>query len=223
MPVYASTPGFNEQRRYPTALLLIVGGHAALIAAVMTAKMVIPIVVKESPLVLTPIAIPPDPPPPIDVPKPPLDLPQPPISKIDQIKPVIQPLVGPGPTYTDPVVPIVPATSTTVGTGLTPSIPAIAPDPVRVGPRFVTPADDVKPPYPDEKRRLDEEATLRLKISIDERGRVVGVEPVGKVDRAFFESARRHLIAHWRYKPATEDGRAVPSSTVITLRFELEA
>jgi len=80
----------------------------------------------------------------------------------------------------------------------------------------------VKPPYPDDKRRLDEEAVLRLRLSIDERGRVVAVEPVGRADRSFLEAARRHIIAHWRYRPASEDGRAVASSTVITLRFEIE-
>ena len=42
------------------------------------------------------------------------------------------------------------------------------------------------------------------------------------VDPAFLAAARRHLIASWRYKPATEDGRPVDSSTDVTLRFELE-
>jgi protein TonB len=45
---------------------------------------------------------------------------------------------------------------------------------------------------------------------------------VGSADRAFLEAARRHLLARWRYKPATEGGRTVGSSTVITLRFQLE-
>jgi protein TonB len=45
---------------------------------------------------------------------------------------------------------------------------------------------------------------------------------VGQADRAFLEAARRHLIANWRYKPASEGGRAVATSTVITLRFQLE-
>ena len=39
------------------------------------------------------------------------------------------------------------------------------------------------------------------------------MEPVGRTDRSFLEAARRHLIASWRYKPATEDGKAVASST----------
>ena len=63
---------------------------------------------------------------------------------------------------------------------------------------------------------------LRLKLSIDERGRVIAVEPVGRADRSFLEAARRHLIAKWRYKPATEDGKAIASSTVITLTFRIE-
>ena len=51
---------------------------------------------------------------------------------------------------------------------------------------------------------------LRLRLSIDERGRVVSVEPVGRADRSFLDAARKHLIANWRYKPATEDGKAIP-------------
>jgi len=57
---------------------------------------------------------------------------------------------------------------------------------------------------------------------IDERGRVVAVEPVGKADRAFLYSARRHLMAHWRFQPASDDGRAIVSSTMITLQFRLD-
>jgi protein TonB len=115
-----------------------------------------------------------------------------------------------------------------------PSIPAVrplpnpepriapVPAPVRVGPRFATPPDAVRPPYPASKIQGGEEAVLKLKLSIDARGRVVSVEPVGRADPAFLAAARRHLLAHWRYKPATEDGRAIASSTVITLRFEIE-
>ena len=64
MPVYASTSGFADHRRHPRALMLIVGGHAVLIAAVMTAKMDLPIRVFDPPIVVDPIPIPPEPPPP---------------------------------------------------------------------------------------------------------------------------------------------------------------
>ena len=100
--------------------------------------------------------------------------------------------------------------------------PQVVADPVRTGPRFATSASELRPPYPEAKRRLEEEAVLKLRLSIDPRGRITAVEPVGSADPAFLQSARRHIIAHWRYTPATEDGRAVASSTVITLRFELD-
>jgi protein TonB len=38
----------------------------------------------------------------------------------------------------------------------------------------------------------------------------------------FLRAARQYLLARWRYRPASEDGRAVSSSTIITLRFTLE-
>jgi protein TonB len=93
---------------------------------------------------------------------------------------------------------------------------------VKLGPQLATSASELKPPYPASKLITEEEATLRLKLMIDERGRVIAVDPVGNADRTFLEAARRYLIAHWRYKPATEDGRAVGSSMVITLRFQLD-
>ena len=87
--------------------------------------------------------------------------------------------------------------------------------------RFATPPSAVRPPYPPSKLDSEEEAALRLRLSIDERGRVIAVESVGRADPAFLAAARRHLLAHWRYRPATEDGWPIASSTVITLRFEL--
>jgi protein TonB len=80
----------------------------------------------------------------------------------------------------------------------------------------------LKPPYPQSKLLTGEEAELTLRLGIDSSGRVVSVEPVGRADRVFLEAARRHLMGHWRYKPATEGGRAVATSTVITLRFQLD-
>lgn len=222
MPVYASTSGFADQRRHPRALILIVGGHAALLAAVMTAKMdMIPMFIPTSTDVeLIPL---PQPPPP-DKPPPPQqkDRVQPRDSQVDQPKVVIPVSDRTETTFDDVKLPLLPDQGS-IGTG-TETIPTPVPDadPVRIAARFVTPERLIKPPYPADKVRLEEEAVLRLKLSIDDRGRVVSVEPVGRVDRSFFEAARRHLIANWRYKPATEDGRAVASTTVISLTFRLE-
>jgi protein TonB len=87
--------------------------------------------------------------------------------------------------------------------------------------RLLTPPAELKPPYPPSKLLSEEEAVLTLRLVIDERGRVVSVDPVGRADSAFLEAARRYMIARWRYQPATDDGRAISSSLTVTLRFEL--
>ena len=218
MPVYADTSGFAAYRRHPNALLFIVGGHAVLIAAVMTAKLAVPPRIVDPPIIVRPIPIPPDPP---LIPDPPAtkDTHQPPRST-----PYQPPRTFPVPSLDGPTIDTTPIPQPDLrpipGPDLGPT--TAIPQPVRVGPRFMTPERLIKPPYPADKQRLEEEATLRLKLSIDDRGRVTAVEPVGRVDRSFFEAARKHLIAYWRYKPATEDGRTVAATTVITLTFRLE-
>jgi protein TonB len=86
----------------------------------------------------------------------------------------------------------------------------------------LTAASELKPPYPESKLLAGEEAALTLRLTVDEHGRVVAVDPIGRADAVFLSAARRHLMAHWRYKPAMEDGHAVSSTLVVTLRFELD-
>jgi protein TonB len=88
--------------------------------------------------------------------------------------------------------------------------------------RLLTSGADLKPPYPESKLLNEEEAALQLRLTIDDHGRVVAVDPIGRADPVFLGAARRHLLAHWRYKPAMQDGRAVATSIVITLRFQLD-
>lgn len=123
-----------------------------------------------------------------------------------------------------PVVDLPPRAEPVIGPGVQPSLqpPLAIPGPVRTGPRFVTPAAMVEPPYPESKRDRGDEAVLRLRLTIDERGRVTAVAPVGSADRTFLAAARRHILAHWRYQPAREGERAIASSTVITLHFRLD-
>jgi protein TonB len=219
----------SRRRLSPSALLLIGAGHAIAIGLLITAKMHID---WPAPPVKTQVYNVPLPPPteqPKPKPQPKVQqealLPPPSDSHVDRIPPVIQnPLPSNsfdvGPAINSQVPDIGPALEAT----LPPTLPPL-PQPaavIRVGPRASTPADLLRPPYPESKRRTEEEAVLRLRLSIDERGRVTAVEPVGNVDAAFLSSARSHLIRYWRYRPATEDGRAVASSLTITLRFELE-
>jgi protein TonB len=204
-------------------MLLIIGAHVAAVAVAMSAKFAIEQTQAPTPTYVENIPLPEVPPEPV-LPKqdsnvatpksspyvPPVSLPRPPIAGPD---------IG---TTTQPNIP----SGTAVGTDM-PATPVLRPlppliEPVRLGPRLATPSTELRPPYPSSKLDSEEEAALRLRLSIDERGRVIEVEPVGSVDAAFFNAARRHLIAKWRYQPATVDGRAIASTTVITLRFELE-
>jgi protein TonB len=215
----ANAPRFADRRRSPKALLLIVGAHVAALAAVMTAKMDVAIT-DYVPIKLINVRMPP--PPPVPSPPPPKSGPtkeQRPISTVDQVPPLVT-LDPVGPVFQDSPVKQ-PPLGPIAGTDYVPP-PPIHP-PVRVAAVFSTPEWALKPPYPFEKRNAEEEATLKLRLSIDDRGRVVAVEPLGAVDPVFLSAARKHLIAKWRYRPATEDGRPVHSSTLVTLRFELEA
>ena len=203
----------------PSTLLFIIGAHVTALAVVMSMKMDLPEIVR--PPIIDVFNVPIDPPPP---PEPQVDpKPRTAPSQLDHPKTVVpierqdSQLVDNRPTdkveFTELVGPKLPE--------LPPLSHKIV-EPVRTGPRLATPADLLRPPYPQSKLDSQQEASLRLKLSIDERGRVVAVEPVGPADPAFLSAARKHLIARWRYQPATVDGRPLSSTTVITLRFELE-
>ena len=213
----ANRPVVGRAPSSPAAMLLIISAHVALIAAVMSAKMEFqPRHPPAPPLIHIPI--PPPPPPPGAANR--VQHPQPrPISDPNPTMPLPHPQpvpLGPGPTV-DP--------GPVLGSGGASSIPQFPFQPIAVrhDPRLLTPADELKPPYPEAKLLSEEEATLRLRLTIDETGRVTAVEPIGAADRVFLDAARRYLIAHWRYQPATEDGRPVASSVVINLRFQLNA
>lgn len=216
----ASRPAIVERRPHPNFLLGIIAAHVAVIAVVMSAKMDLPRVIRDHPPTVFWVPQPQDPP----------SIPQPTHSTT---KPATQTEL----THTDPQVSSLPPVGeklgsgdpdlgkgtliATLGNGTIPELPPPHTS-VRLGPVLATPPSELRPPYPPSKLMSEEEATLRLKLTIDERGRVVAVDPVGRADRAFLEAARSYLIKHWRYRPASEDGAAIGSSTVITLRFQLD-
>lgn len=212
MLAYAPRP--ERRRLQPSALALIVGAHVVAILAVMSAKMeAVPD--REKPIVVTTIPIPPEPQPQDPPPQTPNPAPTP-FTAPDAFVP-LPPL--PGPTA-DPLPPQpLPGPAAGTGAGMNPLPTPI----VRKGPRFTTPPDDVRPPYPDLMRAQERETVLRLRLAIDERGRVVAVDPLGKAEPAFLAAARRHILKAWRYVPAMEGDHAIPSTTVITLEFKLDS
>ena len=213
----AKRPAAGKRQSSPNALLVVISIHVALLAAVMSAKMDLPARIRHDPTIIN--LIPEPTPPSTEKLKTPQPRSQP---TFDNPTPEVQ---VPTATPVDVTPPI--DFGKLVGPGTNGSTPTIEPTPpppvaVRHEPRLLTPTSELKPPYPASKLASEEEAVLTLRLTIDERGRVTAVEPVGPADRAFLDSARRYLIAHWRYQPATEGDRAVASSVVIKLRFELD-
>jgi protein TonB len=213
-----SRPVIAARRSSPNAMLVIILAHVTVIAAVMSAKMDLPARIKEGPLVIRLLPETPPPPPNPADPVTPRHLVRPEMSQTPQIAPIppadneaIDPLPMPGGGLVGP--------ATDPGPRIDP-VPT--PTPVRTAARLLTSSADLKPPYPPSKLLTEEEADLRLKLTIDANGRVVAVEPVGRADPTFLAAARRHLLARWRFSPASEDGRPIVSTTVITLRFRLD-
>ena len=220
MLAYAPDNSPAARTASPRALLLVVTGHAALLALVLTARGEMPDIRKFDPtevIFIDPVKPPPPPPP----------QPTPPRSDVRSVidtPTVIIPTPLPTPQPLDRGPPVADPTPF-AGNAVDPlplPIPDLPQPIVRKAARFVTPAGDIRPPYPASKQRMAEEASLRLSLQIDERGRVTSVSPVGAADPVFLEAARRHILKRWRYAPATEGGSAVASRITITLRFELE-
>ncbi|MDV3256485.1 MAG: TonB family protein [Sphingomonas sp.] len=207
----------------PRAMMVIIAGHALLLAAVMTAKMDVVVPgIEHVPTIFN--VDPPTPPPPPPEPQP---RPAPRNPRAEVIPQ--QPLIDHPPTILD--MGLVNSAQVEIGDILQQGPPAGGvggeavvshADPVRIAAVSRTPEEALRPPYPNSKLRDEEEATLKLRLSIDARGRVTAVTPVGPADPTFLEAARRHIIRAWRYRPATEDGVAVSSTMVISLSFRLE-
>ena len=204
----------------PNALLLVISAHIALVAVVMSAKMDLPSRIKSEPPILVENWRKPPPPTQPDT-RPRIKQPTQLTPLIDDPVPTIKPVPLQRPDAGSDAGPDIALGGS--GAGVTPIIPERpATLPIRHDPRLLTPMSELKPPYPASKLAAEQEATLHLRLTIDERGRVTAVDPVGYADREFLASARRYIIGHWRYDPASEDGRAIQSAITITLSFQLD-
>lgn len=98
-----------------------------------------------------------------------------------------------------------------------PAVPAPTP------PRSIASTHTI-PPYPPLSRRLGEEGTVELKLAIGTDGRVqkAMVEKSSGSER-LDEAAREWVERHWRYYPATRDGKPVAAETHVRVVFNLKS
>lgn len=215
----ASRPRVGARQSSPNAMLLVICAHLIVIAVVLRTKMTMPPRSLNRPTTIIPVPLPKPPSPrPVTNARPEF---QTPFNRTRQLAvrfPDATPTQMPVDVGTGDVGPVA------VGGVAIPDLPPLPPQslPASSAAELLTPLSDLKPPYPEAKLLTGEEATLTLRLSIDEHGRVIAIDPVGRADPVFLAAARTHVLAHWRYKPAMKDGRAVASTTVITLRFELD-
>jgi TonB family protein len=88
-------------------------------------------------------------------------------------------------------------------------------------PAQVTPPEIVRQPqahYPQIARRMGRQATVLLRVLVDETGQVTEVERIGKRVGSGFDEAAVQAARQARYKPGTEDG--APKAMWTTLRIE---
>ncbi|MGC4250890.1 MAG: energy transducer TonB [Sphingobium sp.] len=78
-----------------------------------------------------------------------------------------------------------------------------------------------QPDYPGTMIRQGVEGSVKVRVSIDAKGRVTDIERLAASDDAFWLATQRHALRKWRFVPATRDGVAEPSSKVLTVHFRL--
>jgi periplasmic protein TonB len=79
------------------------------------------------------------------------------------------------------------------------------------------------PPYPAEAKRLGQEGTVLLRLTISASGDVMSAEIVQSSGFAELDqTAAAWVQAHWKYKPAVQGGIAVESTTTAAVKFDLK-
>jgi protein TonB len=79
----------------------------------------------------------------------------------------------------------------------------------------------VLPDYPERARKLNIQGFVLLEAEIDDHGKLVGIRVRQGLERGVDEIALAS-VKRWRFSPATLAGRAVPSTRLIRIRFELD-
>jgi protein TonB len=76
------------------------------------------------------------------------------------------------------------------------------------------------PEYPDSARKSNIEGYVLLELDIDDRGKLKKARVRQGLQRALDDAALAAVQA-WRFQPARLDGRAVSSTRLVRIRFEL--
>lgn len=219
MLAYAASRSAAGRQSSPNTMLFIIAAHVAALAVVMSAKLDLPHRIFDRPLKVETIPLPREEPRRQAERKVVANSDNRVLTQPDRAIPI--PDAFPAP---DATLPTGDPGPTTVDAGPPIAQPPPLPKPPLItrGPQLLTSGAELRPPYPLVKETIGEEATLTLRLLVNEKGRVLTVDAIGHADPTFAEAARRHIITHWRYQPAMNSGQATMSYTVITVAFRLD-
>jgi periplasmic protein TonB len=97
------------------------------------------------------------------------------------------------------------------------------PPPITFSPARALLATHTTPDYPPVSRRLGEQGTLRLKLSINAQGAVSEAMVVNSSGHPRLDEAAIDWVkAHWRYQPAMRGPTAVPATADAVVTFKLQ-
>lgn len=233
-----SQTGYVGSRRRPGVMVAIVGGHVAVLAAVMLTRMDMPIPFIDEPTVVVPIPLdqppPPVPPPPAD--PTPAREPQA-VSEITTVVPIVPrpmpgPIIAPPPTLppTDYIAPpgretilAPPAPPIALPPAPIPDPPAPRAKPVALSPRGNPSSWVTNDDYPSSALTAEEQGRTRFVVLADASGRatectVTGSSGSSALDRA----ACKLLMQRARFKPGTDaDGAPVGGSWASSFRWQI--
>jgi periplasmic protein TonB len=163
----------------------------------------------------------PNPPPPPDTTIRVLTPDTPPVPPMKQpaVKMII-PTMPSTPTVPPPIIPVQQPTDQppiTVTTQQQPLVPPI-PDSAASGMTDT----HTTPPYPAGARNLSQQGTVTLALSIDATGAVTNAQVKNSSGYSDLDqTAVDWVIAHWRYKPAIQNGQPVASTSMAAVKFDL--
>ncbi len=231
-----SQTGYAAQRRRPGVLIAIVGGHAAVLAAVMLAKMEIPPKFVPPPQIVDhiPLPTPPkEPPPPEPSPRPEPRADQ----RVTQPVPLV-PTPVPGPIFEAPTIdpPIFdtspPGPVTIPGPPTPPTIPlpveppappAPRAKPVKLSPRGDPASWVTNDDYPSAALRSEEQGRTIFVVTAGADGRPSDCRVTGSSGSSTLDNAAcRLLMKRAKFKPGTDaDGNAAGGTWSSSFRWQI--
>jgi protein TonB len=147
------------------------------------------------------------------------DMPTVPEVKVSQIRPYV-----PQPEYVDVNAPVETNAIQVQSVSVAPPAPTVQPGPVVRTGASVDPRNPLhigEEYYPDASKRLGEEGACRVKLQVPASGRIADAQVVQSSGFPRLDDACLKGVIGQRMLPATEDGKAVDSETVIRIHWKL--